>query len=173
MSHRVYLGIDPGSHATGVAFLELFETSIVAIKSYCIKSQEFKGHDDNHHYDRLYISILQLLYQFSPCRGAIEKPFISGKSPTAIIPLAKANETIERAIRAYDPTLVLEGYSPRHVKARLNTMDHQSKDAILQAVLSQSNLSPYIKPTMTEHEIDAIAVAYVLYKNQIGETCHA
>jgi len=82
--------------------------------------------------------------------------------PAAFRPLILVRQVIE-------DTLGITGikkysYTPKHIKSRIHATD-DSKEAMTEALIKNKEITSFVKEddlrTMSEHEIDAIAVAYV------------
>ncbi|HEC24850.1 MAG TPA: crossover junction endodeoxyribonuclease RuvC [bacterium] len=160
MSYRI-LGIDPGSHLTGWAVLDLpsFGKNIDLISCGVIDvgKSEFP-----HNLNKIFEELKGIIEEYHPGFMSIESVF-SGVNPASLIKLTQARGVICLLSSVYD--LRLREYSPRFVKKGItgygNSSKHQVKDA-LKFFLSLKNneVTSFLDNDILDNNMsDAIAIA--------------
>lgn len=168
------LGIDPGNHL-GIAILSIspLDSSIRSITTdtyhlgrywdYYPTTQDFIP--IQRYNKSLYVQqvITYLQNTYSPIAIAIEQPFINTKFPMAITTLTRLCTTLEYSILSNNPNALLVHLPPKIVKATFydGTATKQDMLQSLQRIPELHSLIPSAS-SLTEHEVDAIAIAYTL-----------
>lgn len=170
------IGIDPGTN-TGVSIYTLalpnFEIINIETRLYILKNLVLDPDPTdiyrNHMYERvklLYDIVQGLIEEERPLAVAYEAAFMNSKFATAVIQLTQYTSTIERAIRDVDSSIKILKYPPKWIKKYVGAGGTAAKDDMLsnlQSIPVINNLLPLNK--LSEHEIDATSIAYVLYND--------
>lgn len=145
-------GIDPGSNATGYAFLkkesekiEVLEYGVIRTKPTDPLSNKLK---------KIYDSLFQLFKNYQPKYLALETAFVA-KYPGAALVLGHTRGAIMIAAQAYN--IQIEEYEPRVVKKAVVGVGRASKDQIAAMIQRHLLLQQPPKPA---DAADALAVAY-------------
>lgn len=101
-----------------------------------------------------------LLLEKRPILVGMEQVF-KHRFANAVIQLAQYTCTIEYVVRAYDPYLRFMTYPPKVVKKLIGATGDADKHKMLHTIQSIPDINPFIKSNITEHEVDAIAIAYI------------
>lgn len=170
------IGIDPGTN-TGISIytiaLPTFEIINIETKLYVLKNLVPDPTEDtiyyNHMYERtklLYSIIQNIIIEEQPLAVAYEAAFMNTKFATAVIQLTQYTSTIERSIRDYDKNIKILKYPPKWIKKYVGAGGTADKDDMLsnlRTIPVINNMLPLDK--LSEHEIDATSIAYVLYND--------
>lgn len=158
------LGIDPGNNLGISCFTINSNFEITEIETRLIKlSNNILEHETN--IDRLNFlnNYLTYLYNFyRPSVIGVESAFMNTKFATAIIQLTQYVTIIEQTFFNLDPFIKLYKYPPKYVKSMIATGDADKND-VLSGVSRIKEITKLINVnTLSEHEIDATAIAYTL-----------
>lgn len=160
-------GIDPGSTFTGLAYIDVTEELVIKkIYTRLVYVGINTGLNIKAVLDDRLIKLDSVLRDIGRKDDitvlSIETGFMNKSRPAAFRPLILVREIIEKNL-SYNG-INIYGYAPKHVKSRLGAKD-DSKEAMTEALLNNKELSRYLDRDMinslTEHEVDAIALAYV------------
>lgn len=161
------LGIDPGTRNVGLSFYKLNgKLDIISIETFNlfidIEGSNGIGEQLIYRITRL-AKMLTCIYKlFSPYMVIMESSFIDIKNISAVIPLSKAISCIEMTIRDIDEYAKLISIAPRLAK-KIFGAELTGKEAVKDALMKKDEvLSKIVNKNYTEHEIDAIAIAYAL-----------
>jgi len=158
------VGIDPGTNYAGyVTFTLDNDFNIVHIEPFLINLYDnIPSYHTGTVFDRLqYLDLIvrDRFYRDQPIQLAIEAGFINRFRPQAYGPIANAIYVIENAYRHVLGMSSIFEYPPKTVKATLITGNANKKD-IYTAVSNIPELSKYLYPNISEHEVDAMAIGY-------------
>jgi Holliday junction resolvasome RuvABC endonuclease subunit len=112
--------------------------------------------------------LTQHFEQARPIAVASEAPFYNRLRPTAYEALLSTVNAVRQAVINYSYWMPLETVEPRTVKMAIGAMGNADKTMVKQALLKH-DIYKHIENVdkLTEHEIDAVAVAYWRYKNAL------
>lgn len=164
------IGIDPGSSTTGIAVVDIDKDfNIVSINTECLDASKEKTvfkRNHNLEYRLSYMSDkLDIILGADVVAISIEMPFINPRRMGSVIPLARLLGIIMNISLKYSPYRLIHKISPSEVKNAIGAKGNADKDAVLDAILSYKEVSDVIDcNSITEHEVDAIAVAIGLIK---------
>lgn len=163
------VGIDPSTNYVGLAnfFIDATTLDIIHIDSTTINlanieppinlnRQEFAN-------QYLYNFLVNYFYNYPVVGLAIESAFINKFRISSYGPLTKVIQTIHMSYRAvYGNINRIVEYAPLLVKKHIGKEFFIDKSGTQNAILN-SNLKNFIRPNITEHEYDAIAIGNLLY----------
>lgn len=158
------IGIDPGNNL-GVSCFTINESyEILNIDTRLIKlSNNIEEYE--HNVDRLQFlsTYIEYLYSFyKPSVVSLESAFMNTKFATAIIQLTQYVTIIEQTLNKLDPFVKIYKYPPKYIKRIVATGDANKND-MLSAVSEINEIVKLLNiEKLSEHEIDATAIAYVL-----------
>lgn len=179
------IGIDPGSHNTGVAVLEIdiatcqivsavawtFAGSKLAGKNswkeelFGAKSGRIFAHEDN---------LLDLFLRYQPVSIASESPYINFSFPQAGLVLTEVVSAIRHAVMRYDPWAQLYMVEPSVAKNAVGAPGNADKNVVKEKILQcMPIVLAYLGGALAlqqldEHSIDALAIAYSRYLTILG-----
>jgi len=166
------MGIDPGTSTLGVAILELDnQFNITSIITRCIDASKQKTIFRENANLEYRISVIgneieHDLNKYNPIGMAIELPFINPRRISSIIPLARLLGVLMDKSINNNPHRMIYKKSPSEVKNAVGAKGGADKDAVLEAILKIDEISDKIDlESMTDHEVDAIAVTYGFLKS--------
>jgi Holliday junction resolvasome RuvABC endonuclease subunit len=177
------VGLDPGTNTFGIAKLVFSNRTgeIISTEARTLVGERLPGRDlwlaEQHGemYSRVSAisdELVSLLNDVQPDYVATESPFFNSLRPYAYGTLMTTMTFIRQAVTRYSSWCQLHLLPPSCVKLAVQAGSSAKKDAVREAVLALPDLkyesSANTLDTLDEHSIDAIAVAYGLYK-QIGE----
>lgn len=158
------IGIDPGNNL-GISIFTISskDNSIYSISTsfYNLEHYEFYF-PPNKSNKLLYIEkiILDLCNKYSPVAVAIEEPFINTKFPKAITSLSRVLSIIEFTLTKYYPNIKLFTYAPKLIKA--NVIKGEANKTDMKLGIDNIEELKIDTRDLTEHEVDAIGIAYTL-----------
>lgn len=167
------MGIDPGSRNVGVSIFNIIPSDDgkhdikLDINKVLTFNVNIDIEDDTGIHeailDRLkkLSNIIKTIYRlYEPTVVSIESAFINTSRMGAVIPLAQSLFAIQSSIYSIDRHSKMITLPPGLIK-KIFGSKQVGKDAVLVALKSHKILMEKIaKKNMTEHEIDAIAIAY-------------
>ena len=163
------VGIDPSTNYVGLAnfFIDSKTFEIVAIDTTTITLANIVAPDNltRQEFANQYLfSFLTEYFSTYPVIGlAIESAFINKFRISSYGPLTRIIQTIHMSYRdVYGNINRIIEYAPLLVKKHIGKEFFIDKDGTKNAIL-QSNLKNYIRPNISEHEYDAIAICNLLY----------
>lgn len=161
--HIKIIGIDPGNHL-GLAILhinpinmviEYIDTRTITLETYSLSK------DLNFRLLLLQNIITDIYYNIKPNCVAMEAAFLNSRYPKAVVQLSQYTGLIECTFNSVDPTLPIIKYPPMYVKSIAGGTGKADKSDMATAVTNNKELSSLINiEIMTEHEIDAVCIAY-------------
>ncbi|MHB8231681.1 MAG: crossover junction endodeoxyribonuclease RuvC [bacterium] len=160
MANRI-LGIDPGSHLTGWAVLDLpsFGKSINLISCGVIDAKRDKF---PYNLNKIFEELKEIIEEYRPDFMSLESVF-SGINPSSLIKLSQARGVICLLSSAYG--IRLKEYSPRFVKKSVagygNSNKNQVKDALKFLFFSKNDeIISFLEDNILDDNIsDALAIA--------------
>lgn len=174
------VGIDPGSNTLGIASIHVeYSTGrIVAVNASTLCGERLAKRrlDGLEYFSDKHIRIhalkRMLVHLFNIIKPNVvvsESPFYSKKRPSAFGVLTEVICSIEQALEEYDPGMLLRSVDPPTAKAAVGAVMVKGGDkkepvrkAVLELKLPYIGLIPIER--LSEHAIDAIAIAYSRYK---------
>ena len=161
------IGIDPGNNlGTCILYLNKnLEIENIETKVY---------HLDNGITHEEYFLVERNLYLSEIVRDLIRvnKPLAIGcedcfksKFANAVIQLAQYIITIRRTVYEELGTFKINVMPPKLVKSGIGATGNANKLDMLRAVSKIDVLNKYLRKDITEHEVDAMAIAYLTYLN--------
>lgn len=175
------VGIDPGSQTLGLCVLSF---DIVTFEIISTQAKTFYG-DRLPQYDKFIAAthgdrvarilahkqnIKELLYYYKPIIVASESPFFNTRRPNAFAALLEVLTMIRDSIIEYNPYQPLIGIDPPTVKKAVGAPGNADKSMVLLALSKMGDalkLNQNYISQLDEHSVDAIAVAYCAYVNQV------
>ena len=167
-------GRDRGNN-TGIAVytIALPDYKIINIEAmlYCL--DHFVPDDDsiysNKMYDRCELLskiIYEILNIYNPLAVAYESAFLNSKYANAVIQLTQYTATLDRTIRYYDTFTKIFHYAPMMIKKKVGAGGGANKNDMLDNAKTIPILKEKLKlEELSEHEIDAASIGYVLYND--------
>jgi len=161
------IGIDPGTVYVGVAIIDIDDETgqVCEVESFLVEvNREYADNPSLSGLDnRLYIlskAIKKVFKNYAPDTVAMEGTFIHSDKASSVIPLSKALQTIEVAALEYNQFMPIATYPPSIVKKEFSVNGGGDKNSMRDAMGANKVLLQFCTPTeMSEHEIDAVAVA--------------
>lgn len=167
------VGIDPGKN-TGVSIYKIALPSykIVSIHTMLYELDKFDPIDSTKEdamFSRLSIlekAITAILLEYKPLAVAWEAAFMNTRFATAVIQLTRYTSTIDRTIRCFDPMIKIYNYPPKWIKKYVGAGGTADKHDMLSNLLKIGVIASKLELSrLSEHEIDATSIAYVLYND--------
>lgn len=167
------LGVDPGNNlGIGVLTVDLdtsailcVDTSIHVLDSYINPL----SHDTM--LDRCMVLgniITEYMKCYNPLVVGLESSFMNVRFAKSVIQLSQYVMTIEMSVRKYDYWTRLFKYPPKMVKALVGAGGDAGKSDMLSNMKKIPEISNLVNlDLLTEHEIDALSIAYISYKEII------
>jgi len=161
------MGVDPGSRTLGVCMMELSpELDIVSVSTHnvIIDSEDNVSMCENIVYRmRKLRFIIQSLYTiYNPAIISMESSFINASRMGAVIPLTKSIALLESVLNELDRFIKMTTIPPSVIK-KVFKARQKGKEAVTEALENNSELSHLVDVNkMSEHEIDATAIAFTL-----------
>lgn len=162
------MGIDPGSRNVGVSIYNL--NADLSINRVTTHNLNIDIENDNGIHENILdrtkklSTIIKMLYAiYTPSIVAMESSFINTSRMGAVIPLTKSIHTIESSIYEIDSYAKILSIPPGVIK-KIFGSKQIGKDAVSVALDKNLELVSKVvdRKNITEHEIDAIAIAYTL-----------
>lgn len=178
------LGIDPGSTTMGVAALEIniADKALLRADSFTIDANKPCGGREvqswkeefypprTQRMDEIKIRLTHAMNHYQPLQIACETPFFNSLHPSAYGVLVEVVKVVEETVRAWSAWRPLYRVEATAAKRSVNPTNKEealrlkqiknSKDRIRETVRIFSELSFLNLDTMSEHEVDAVVVAY-------------
>ena len=152
------MGVDPGTMTCGVGFIDLDERfNIVNSFSFTIV---IDGKIDlNERLDLLYHKLKDIIVYYNPYLLVHESGFINRFRPQAYGPIYTSIYLINRAWIDIKGAHNIFSYPPKLVKSLVSTGDADKGD-MLYAITNNPELNKFLTGRETEHEVDALLIAY-------------
>lgn len=166
LGNFTYIGIDPGTN-TGIAIIEAKNFEIVSVKtiSLNLKVHFLETGDKLDRYITLREYLVDIFKTHKPVSVAREEVF-KGRYANAHAELTRLALMIDFAKKDYSEELQLLTYAPKKVKAFFGKKGNADKDDMREALKSNHELKIFYNENLTEHEIDALAIAYLAFKGE-------
>lgn len=145
----LYLGIDPGSRATGFGLIKEESSSLYRVHSGVIRT---RGEEPAEKLLQIFEGLEGVLAEYGPAEAAIEKVFVS-KNPTGALTLGQARGTAMVALARYG--LSVCEYSARQIKQAVVGYGAADKAQVAHMVKVQLNH----RAELAQDEADALACA--------------
>lgn len=146
------LGIDPGSHITGLGIIEILEQREIKLCYYgCVKTD--RKQPLSIRLNQIYKGLISIIEEYRPDHVAVEDIFYSDNVKTAIV-MGQA-----RGVSLLAPVnlgITPAEYSPREVKQAVVGRGNASKEQVHFMVKSILNIKEDISP---DDASDALAIA--------------
>lgn len=179
------IGIDPGLNNSGVALLDQdYRTGkIVKIEPFLLISDKLKdesGMDDEVHPERaiklmkLGMTLQGMLRLYNPHAVGCEAPFFNRFRPMAYGALCEVVTTLQFAVIAANRNTTFSLFPPLTVKKgvaakSVSNDTEKGKLEVKRAIMANPEIMAALQADvdlLSEHELDAVAVAYVLAKSR-------
>jgi len=164
------LAIDPGNNlGVSIMTINALDFSIVNIYSRTIILDSLVPdiHSDKMLYKLNALSsiVSDLIYNYSPLAVGIETAFLNSRFPKAVMQLSQYTAIIEMSINSINSFIKIFKYAPRYIKSNVGAGGNANKEDMLSNILTIGELMAHVDiKNMSEHEIDAIAIAYTTLK---------
>lgn len=165
MSCLYIVGIDPGKNL-GVSILEIDSCDLslknIHTEIYYLDSQVYSPYTMFNKLEYLNNIINQILFRFNPVIVGMEQVF-KHRFANAVIQLSQYTGMIEYSVRMYNPYIYFLTYPPKLVKKLIGATGDADKNKMLDTLRLIEEIKPFLKEDITEHEVDATAIAYISY----------
>ena len=166
------IGIDPGSQL-GIAVLQIEEHKIVNLVLTCtdlnkdLMINKHFGMDATYkRYANIRLTIKRLYEHYPFDYVGIETVF-KHRFANAVIQLSSISAIIKDSIYNVNPLCEIHGIEPKRVKKVIGAGGSADKEAVAKAVKKLKEFKHLGE--VTSHETDALAIAYVIYKQLITD----
>jgi Holliday junction resolvasome RuvABC endonuclease subunit len=163
------IGIDPSSSNVGISIMAIdISLNIEKINTILLNLDNLPQYNNgiDKLTNRLYIlrhKITEVMRQYTPFMVGIENSFINLRRPGAMGPLSQSIFAIESGILDYNSYISFNKYPPSIIKKEVGAKFSAGKDEVLNACNMIPSISNLINLNMvSEHEVDATAIAYTL-----------
>lgn len=164
------IGIDPGGN-TGIAviYVDTATCEITKVSTYNLNLDILTGDIEYYRHikrvGRLVKFAKRLFRWLTPQMICMETAFLNSRFPQAVMALSTYIAAINIALYNADIITARRDYPPKLVKSTIGAGGTATKDDMLLAITSISELSNCIDTSiLTEHEVDALAIAYIGYR---------
>jgi len=171
------IGIDPGNNTLGIAIINIdkkintIETILLNIDNFI-----FEVYDPNYtEVENKTFIMCERLYKvikyYNPSAIAIETPFFNRFKPSSYKSLLFLFNNIKNIIKKYNDNILIMEYSPLEIKSFVKANDFKDKNKVKLALFNIKEITNNFKELniISEHEIDALAICYKLYKEITGD----
>lgn len=167
------MGVDPGTNYCGVAIFDVDDKTfeIKGIDNILVDLTKPRYNIDNNNLlfprlNKLYRTFMDIYEKYDIYWLAIEAAFINRLRPAAYGPIVTSIFSVKKAfIDSYNLNNIVE-YPPTIVKQVVSEYGQATKDGMYDAVNKIKELDGLFDiDTISEHEIDAIAMGYTLIKS--------
>ena len=173
------MGIDPGLSNLGLAVITVdgYSNEVLSVTTKTITPDKIKfdyGLDSETQRDRvirlnrLREELIKELHYYKPITVACESAFYNPRTPGAYAPLVESIAALQSALMEYDSNIYLHTLAPLLIKTSIGAKTTRDKNLVKQALLEKSDLNipdGYLD-ALSDHAIDALAIAYTHFKNQ-------
>lgn len=158
------LGFDPGGNLGLAAMsIDVKTYEIISIETNTFILDKYLNNKNNVMMDRLvYLNstVTSICNHYRPVAVGMESAFMNIRFATAVMQLSQYCGTIELSISSYNPFIKIFKYPPKYVKSASIGNGNANKEDMLKGIKKIPELNKHIN-TLGEHEIDAIAIAYI------------
>ena len=103
--------------------------------------------------------------EYKPLALGIETSFLNMRFPKAVIQLSQYLAVITNTTKSIVSDIKIFRYSPKYIKNNIGAGGDAKKDDMTSAIKKIPEVNDKIKiETLTEHEIDSLAIGYVVLK---------
>ncbi len=171
-------GIDPGSEFLGLCnlYFDVITLDLRSVRAYTFTGSRlpyFSLTLEYHHGNRFARlaahkeNLINIFRYVNPLAVVCEAPFFNRLRPSAFQPLVETLEMIKEAYYDYDQYSTIHQIDPATVKLSVGARAGAKKEEVHSAILRLSDIpfdgcSPN---TLSEHALDAFAVAYSRYRS--------
>ena len=162
------VGIDPGNNL-GISILTVsydegrFKILNVEANTYILDNYKLDTVLDRHVSRLIYLKdiVTNICRTHHPLVVCLESAFMNSRFPKAVITLSTYVTTAELAIIEYSNFIKVFKYAPKYIKSEIHNGDADKKD-MKKAISNIKELRSIMEiDKLTEHAIDATAMAYV------------
>lgn len=157
------IGFDPGKNlGFSCITVKSDDFSIINIETriYYLDDMIYTPHAMFNKLEYLNTIVNHILIEKRPVLVGMEQVF-KHRFANAVIQLAQYTSVIEYTVRSYDPYLRFFTYPPKLVKKLIGATGDADKNQMLRTINKIPDISPFIREGITEHEVDATAIAYI------------
>lgn len=152
------MGVDPGTVTCGVGFVDLDERFNI-INSFSFTIVIDSKIDLNERLNILYHRLKGIIVEYNPYLLVHEAGFINRFRPQAYGPIYASIYLINRAWVDIKGRCNIFSYPPKLVKSLVST-GNADKNDMLYAINNNPELNVFLTGFETEHEVDALLIAY-------------
>ena len=169
----ILVGIDPGTTTLGLAItkfnfkslkIESMFTKTILVKNIPHDNVTMSEHNELiHHMAALNRFLYDVFVDVGVSVVATESPFFNRFRPNSYASLLMVMDAIQKAVIQYSPITPYHTYPPGTVKKYINAKSFKGKSPVLDAIKHNTEIMENLTndiTTITEHEIDALAVTY-------------
>jgi len=172
------VGIDPGSETLGLCLLyfDVITLELLAVEAFTFtgsklpfmspaiasihgeRAARLQAHREN---------LLNILRLKRPLAVICESPFFNPLRPSAFAPLVETLDAIRAALFEYNPYMALHLVDPPTAKNAVGAKGNAGKEDVYKAIQRLQGI-PFVgcsPQTLSEHALDAFAIAYSRYKS--------
>lgn len=160
------IGFDPGKNL-GFSCIEVdvnFNIKNIETRIYYLDSMIYSPYSMFNKLEYLCQIIHSLLIEKDPVLVGMEQVF-KHRFANAVIQLSQYTGAIEYTVRSFNPYLMFRTYPPKTVKKMIGATGEADKHKMLSTISKINDIRPFIRDNITEHEVDAIAIAYITLMN--------
>lgn len=180
-----HISFDPGLNNTGAAIIDqCYQTGIIKrVEAHLLVSAKLRDHtgmDEENHAERaiklmrLHQAVLDLLHHYNPSNAGSEAPFFNRLMPMAYGALCEVVNTIYSSVINYNPNIQFAVFPPLTVKKvvgakAISNDTEKGKFEVKKAIMANPEIMAALVndiETLSEHELDAIAVGFTLAKSR-------
>ncbi len=172
MANFNIISIDPGNNL-GISIYTIddedykivnIETIFLVLNNYA--SEDGDGYDKiNSKLKYLKDYMTKVMKDYKPLALGIETSFLNMRFPKAVIQLSQYLAIIESVSKEVYSGIKIFRYSPKYIKSKIDAGGDAKKDDMTSAVSKIKEITSKIKiDKLTEHEIDSLAIGYVMLK---------
>jgi crossover junction endodeoxyribonuclease RuvC len=161
IGEQVLIGFDPGLASCGYGVIAVSGSRVFHRAHGVIETDS--SSDDGVRLDTLYTRLCEIIASYQPERAAVESLYFA-KNISSAIPVAQARGVILLACaRSGVPVLDI---SPPRIKQRITGVGRADKNQVQQMIKLLLGLKEL---PASDHAADALAAAYSLWQEPIGE----
>lgn len=178
------IAIDPGSFKCGfcVYDIDFKERKIVRISAETIKVESLKNDTgipeelitaSSLRYYKLRSELVKRFDELTPHYVAYEGPFMNRLQPSAFGPLVAMMTLVRDAVIHYNVGVPFTIFQPQVVKKSVDIAGKKGKEVVIEALRKVSEIMDALVTdldTLDDNAIDAIAVGYAFFKDQIQKS---
>ena len=165
------VGIDPGNNlGVGILYVDIDTNKITKVESRTFVLDRYINRDLVPNVMLARCQYLQnivssMVFRYQPVIVGLEAAFMNVRFATSVIQLSQYVMSICLAVSNTRPFTKIIKYPPKYIKASVGAGGNADKDDMKSNLLKIKEISSYIDiDYLTEHEIDALSIAYLTYK---------